>query len=71
MMIPEDECERLKVRRSLVFFACPDRDVTITCVDGSNKYPPVSVAKYRYDDTVAFVDEPARKIILAPASRVN
>jgi len=40
-MIPEEESERLKVRRSLAFFAHPDARVTIECVDGSNKYPPV------------------------------
>jgi len=46
VMIPEDESERLKVRRSLAFFAQPDPDVTITCVDGSNKYPPVTSVQY-------------------------
>jgi len=49
-MIPEDESRRLKVRRSLVFFAYPDHDVTITCVDGSNKYPPVNSAQYLADN---------------------
>lgn len=49
VMIPEDERERLKVRRSLVFFANPDADVTVTCVDGSDKYPPVNSAEYHYE----------------------
>jgi len=49
VLIPEDESERLKVRRSLVFFAHPDPDVTVTCVDGSDKYPPVNSAKYLDD----------------------
>jgi len=48
-MIPEDESERLKVRRSLVFFAHPDPDVTVTCMDGTNKYPPVNSAEYLHD----------------------
>jgi len=48
-MIPEDESERMKVRRSLVFFVHPDPDVTVTCVDGSNKYPPVNSVKYLDD----------------------
>lgn len=29
-------------RQSLAFFAQPDDDVTITCCDGSNKYPPIN-----------------------------
>lgn len=49
VMIPEDDSERMKVRRSLVFFAHPDADVTVTCVDGSNKYPPVNSAQYLDD----------------------
>jgi len=48
-MIPEDESRRLKVRRSMVFFGHPDYDVTVTCVDGSNKYPPVNSERYLID----------------------
>jgi len=48
-LIPENESERLKVRRSMVFFAHPDRDVTVTCMDGSDKYPPVNSAQYLHD----------------------
>ena len=49
VMIPEGERERLKVRRSLVFFTHPDADVTVTCLDGSSKYPPVNSGQYLYD----------------------
>jgi len=48
-MIPEDESRRRKVRRSMVFFAHPDCDVTVTCVDGSNKYPAVNSEQYLTD----------------------
>ncbi|XP_020902726.1 2-oxoglutarate-dependent dioxygenase gloC-like [Exaiptasia diaphana] len=41
VLIPEDEIKRGKPRRSIVLFFDPDRETLITCLDGSNKYPPV------------------------------
>ncbi|XP_023697893.2 uncharacterized protein [Paramormyrops kingsleyae] len=41
-------------RQSLVFFAQPGDDVTITCCDGSNKHPPVKTGDYlleRFNET--------------------
>ena len=58
VMIPEDESKRMKVRRSLVFFAHPDADVTITCMDGSNKYPPVNSKEYlkeKFQSTYSYI----------------
>jgi len=57
-MIPEEEWERMKVRRSLVFFAHPDADVAVTCVDGSDKYPPVNSVQYlddRINSTYSYI----------------
>ena len=42
MLIPEDEIRRRVPRRSLVFFVDPDHETVITCLDGSNKYPPIT-----------------------------
>ncbi|XP_072164967.1 uncharacterized protein [Diadema setosum] len=33
-------------RQSIVFFGHPDDDETISCIDGSNKYPPVNSLEY-------------------------
>jgi len=49
VLIPDNELESLKVRRSVVFFAHPNADVTVACVDGSDKYPAVNSAEYLCD----------------------
>ncbi|XP_048827985.1 uncharacterized protein LOC125705782 isoform X24 [Brienomyrus brachyistius] len=36
----------MSTRQSLAFFGHPDDDFTITCCDGSNKYPPVNSLAY-------------------------
>ena len=41
VLIPEGELKRRVPRRSLVLFYDPDDDTMITCLDGSNKYPPI------------------------------
>ena len=41
MLIPQAEIKRRVPRRSLVFFVDPDPSSLITCLDGSNKYPPI------------------------------
>ena len=46
VLIPEDERQRRLVRRSIVFFVVPDDDVTVQCLDGSDKYPPVNAMDY-------------------------
>ena len=61
-MLPGDERERLTVRRSLVFFAHPDADITVTCLDGSDKYPPVNSLQYlddRIDSTYIYTQHTA------------
>jgi len=45
-MIPDDETKRQKIRRSIAFFVHPDHDVTVGCLDGSDKYPPVNGTEY-------------------------
>ena len=42
VLIPEDEIRRRVPRRSLVFFVDPDHEAVITCLDRSNKYPPIT-----------------------------
>jgi len=46
VLIPEDVIRRQLTSRSIVFFVDPDCDVTIQCLDGSDKYPPVSAMDY-------------------------
>jgi len=48
-MIPQDVSDRLKVRGSMAFFAHPDHDVTISCVDGSDTHPAVNSEQYLID----------------------
>jgi len=45
-MIPDDEVKRQTIRKSIVFFVHPDDDVTVQCLDGSDKYPPVNAKEY-------------------------
>ena len=42
ILIPDTEAQRKKARQSVVFFVQPDDDCIIECIDGSNKYEPVS-----------------------------
>ena len=46
MLIPEIEIKRRVPRRSLVLFVDPDPRTVITCLDGSNKYPPISSGEW-------------------------
>jgi len=46
VLIPEEELKRRVVRRSLAFFVHPDSEVMIECLDGSNKYPPITSMGY-------------------------
>jgi len=46
--IPDDESKRQQMRRSMAFFVHPDNDVTVSCLDGSDKYPPINAAEYLY-----------------------
>jgi len=48
-MIPDDETKRQQMRRSMAFFVHPDHDVTVRCLDGSDKYPPVNATEYLLD----------------------
>ena len=41
MLIPEEEIKRRVPRRSLALFHDPDNDTMVTCLDGSNQYPPI------------------------------
>lgn len=46
VIIPEEELKRSTPRRSVAFFYDPDWTAKITCLDGSNKYPPIKCSKY-------------------------
>ena len=42
VLLPDDEVQWRTVRQSLAFFVHPDNEVMVECIDGSNKYPPIS-----------------------------
>ncbi|XP_078359477.1 uncharacterized protein LOC144643951 [Oculina patagonica] len=44
--IPAEECHKRVPRRSLAFFVHPDDDTVIKCLDGSEKYPPITAYDY-------------------------
>lgn len=48
VLIPEGELKRRVPRRPLVLFYDPDDDIMITCLDGSNKYPPIRARDWIY-----------------------
>ena len=48
VLIPEEEIKRRVPRRSLVLFHDPDDDTMVTCLDGSNKYPPIRARDWIY-----------------------
>lgn len=47
VLIPEIELKHTIPRRSLVLFADPDYEALIECVDGSNKYPPITSGEWK------------------------
>ena len=47
-LIPEQETKKRALRQSLAFFAHPDNEVLVECIDGSGKYPPITAQ----EDTV-------------------
>ena len=44
---PVDESILRKSRQSIAIFIHPDHETVIECIDGSNKYPPITA----YEDT--------------------
>jgi isopenicillin N synthase-like dioxygenase len=46
VLLPVDENKKKTKRRSVVFFAFPDPDTLVTCLDGSNKYEPIIAEDY-------------------------
>ncbi|KAL3881735.1 hypothetical protein ACJMK2_028131 [Sinanodonta woodiana] len=46
VLIPEEELKKRQCRQSLAFFVHPDDDCMITCLDGSNKYEPITSKDY-------------------------
>ena len=54
VLIPEEDTKKQAVRRSIAFFVQPDNNVLVECVDGSNKYPPITAqedTRRRYNRT--------------------
>ena len=43
--MPTDAEAKQRTRQSIAFFVHPDDDVIVTCIDGGNKYPPISAAE--------------------------
>ncbi|KAM7427313.1 hypothetical protein ABFA07_021537 [Porites harrisoni] len=48
VLIPEEEIKRRVPRRSLALFHDPDDDTMVTCLDGSNQYPPIIAKDWVY-----------------------
>ena len=42
--MPEDSEAINRSRQSIAFFVHPDNETVIECIDGSNKYPPITAA---------------------------
>jgi len=47
VLIPESELLHGVPRRSLVLFTDPDHDEMVECIDGSNKYPPITSGEWK------------------------
>ena len=45
ILVPQDE-KRNMGRQSLVYFLVPDNDLVIKCLDGSNKYEPMTSRQF-------------------------
>ena len=53
-MLPKDEEQKQRHRNSVAFFVHPSADCLIECLDGSNKYQPVTSGDYlrmRFEET--------------------
>ena len=46
VLVPEEEFRKRKSRQSIAFFVHPDDDFIIKCLDGSDKYEPISSLDY-------------------------
>ena len=46
VIIPKAEFKQKQSRQSLAFFVNPNNDDFITCIDGSNKYEPITALEY-------------------------
>ena len=42
VLLPDDEVKWRSVRQSMAFFVHPDNEIVVKCIDGSNKYPPIT-----------------------------
>ena len=42
VLLPDDEVRWGTVHQSMAFFVHPDNEVMVECIDGSNKYPPIT-----------------------------
>ncbi|XP_072046083.1 uncharacterized protein [Amphiura filiformis] len=46
VMMPQTDDQKQCIRQSIAFFGHPDKGEMITCIDGSNKYPPIESMEY-------------------------
>ena len=54
VLIPEEDIKKRQTRQSIAFFSHPDDQCMITCIDGSNKYEPITSLDYlnmRFSET--------------------
>ena len=42
VLVPEEEFRKRKYRQSIAFFVLSDDDFIVKCLDGSEKYEPIS-----------------------------
>lgn len=57
--IPEDEYRKGSVRQSIGWFLHPDDDYLVTCLDGSNKYEPMTsrgYVNYKLQEAMPYLD---------------
>ena len=45
-MIPDEDIKRRRGRRSIAYFVQADNEHLVTCIDGSNKYEPITSLDY-------------------------
>ena len=48
VLIPKDATQRAKKRQSMAFFVNADDDCVVRCLDGSDKYEPITVKDYLF-----------------------
>ena len=56
---PGDEHRKRSARQSFLWYLCPDDEYVVRCLDGSDKYPPISqreYIKFRVHEAMPWID---------------